>query len=315
MHGDVQGEPRTDGLDAIDATPLEELTNLRHELDVLAERLRVMQERRERVAEAVFERVRADYEGQRLALERRAAPLRAKAAEEYARLRALLARCDAEHAAIALDREEIEFRFALGEFDEAEHRRRLQAIEATLQERSAAKSEAEALKARFVAAFGTEPALDETPPLPAPAEAPPPSAPAVETTQRMRSIEPGAPPPQPVGATQVMRALGGNQASAPRPDQTMVLRTARLVPQNPEAGKQSITLALKPMRIGSDPGNDVRIAGAAAQHAEIHVSMAGFTVTSVGGPLRINGVALEQHLLRHDDVLELGPARFAFHEG
>jgi pSer/pThr/pTyr-binding forkhead associated (FHA) protein len=139
----------------------------------------------------------------------------------------------------------------------------------------------------------------------------------VETTQRMQVLEepPPAPAPAEVGATQVMRTLKGDLGAAPRADQTMILRTARLVPQNPEAGKQNVTLALKPMSIGSDPGCDVRVAGAAARHAEIRVSMAGFTVSDLGGGLRVNGVALPQHLLRHDDVVEIGPARFAFREG
>lgn len=310
------------GLDAIDPGPLEELTAIQKDLDVLAERLRLMEERKDKVADAVYLRVRGDYEGQRVALEQRAAPLRAKGREEYARLRALLARCDADHAAIALDREEIEFRFALGEFDEAEHKRRLKSIEASLREKADAKAAAEAMKGRFVAAFGGEDALESPVGAETAAPPPPPAAPpVVETTQRMQVLQepPSTPPPAPapaeVGATQVMRTLKGDLGAPPRADQTMILRTARLVPQNPEAGKQNITLALKPMSIGSDPGCDVRVAGTAAQHAEIRVSMAGFTVSDLGGGLRVNGVALPQHLLRHDDVVEIGPARFAFREG
>ena len=60
---------------------------------------------------------------------------------------------------------------------------------------------------------------------------------------------------------------------------------------------------------------DIRIAGSMPHHAEIRVSMAGYTVSDLGGGVRINGVAIEQHLLRHDDVLEIGPARFTFREG
>ena len=54
---------------------------------------------------------------------------------------------------------------------------------------------------------------------------------------------------------------------------------------------------------------------AATQHAEVRVSMAGFTISDLGGGLRVNGVALQQHLLRHDDLVELGPAHFLFREG
>ena len=296
-------------LAAIDLAPLEELTAIQQELDVLAGRLKAMEERKGQVAPAVYQRVASDYAAQRATLEQRAEPLRAKARGEYARLHALRTQCEADHAAIALDREEIEFRFTLGEFDEAEHKRRLKAVDASLREKEQARASAEALRERFVAAFGGVEALEQAA---APVQA--------ETTQRMKTLEPAAagaaaPAAAEVGATQVMRTLKGNDAAPVRPDQTVILRTARLVPQNPEAGKQNLALALKPMRIGSDAGCEIRVAGARGEHAEIRVSMAGYTVSDLGGGLRVNGVAVEQHLLRHDDVIEIAAARFAFREG
>jgi hypothetical protein len=42
--------------------------------------------------------------------------------------------------------------------------------------------------------------------------------------------------------------------------------------------------------------------------------MAGFTLSDEGGGVRVNGVAVNQHLLRHEDVIEVGPARFVFRE-
>lgn len=305
-------------LAAIDLAPLEELTGIQQELDVLAGRLKAMEQRQGQVAPAVYERVARDYAAQRATLEQRAEPLRARARSEYARLHALRARCEADHGAIALDREEIEFRFALGEFDEAEHKRRLKAVDAALKEKEQARSAADALHERFVAAFGSAEALEQQAP----------AAPQAETTQRMKALEAAAAtaatasaapapasPPAEVGATQVMRTLKGNDAAPVRADQTVILRSARLVPQNPEAGKQNITLALKPMRIGSDGGCDIRVAGARPEHAEIRVSMAGFTISDLGGGVRVNGVSVEQHLLRQDDVIELAVARFAFREG
>lgn len=305
-------------LAAIDLAPLEELTGIQQQLDVLAGRLRTMEERKEQVAAPVYQRVREDYARQQATLEERAAPLRARAREEYARLHALLARCEADHAAIALDREEIEFRFALGEFDEAEHKRRLKAVDVALKDKAEGRTAAEALKERFVAAFGSEDALEQHA-----AVAGTPPAVQEDTTQRMKAlgaeaVAPPAPPPAPAaeaGATQVMRTLKGSEAAPVRADQTVILRTARLVPQNPEAGKQNVTLALKPMAIGCDGDCDIRVAGARPRHAEVRVSMAGFTISDLGGGVRINGVPVEQHLLRQDDVIEIAAARFAFREG
>lgn len=307
-------------LAAIDLAPLEELTGIQKDLDVLQQRLKAMEERKGQVAPAVYQRVASDYAAQRTTLEQRAEPLRATARGEYARLHALRAQCEADCAAIALDREEIEFRFALGEFEEAEHKRRLKAVDAALREKEQARAAADALRERFVAAFGSAEALEQQAPAPVQAD----------TTQRMKALEsaaaPSAPPPAPpaaaaapaaaeLGATQVMRTLKGNEAGPVRADQTVIVRTARLVPQNPEAGKQNLALALKPMRMGSDSSCDIRIAGARGEHAEIRVSMAGYTISDLGGGLRVNGVAVEQHLLRHDDVVEIAAARFAFREG
>ena len=324
-------------LAAIDLAPLDELTSLQRELDTLAGRLRQMEAKRDSVAPPVYARVRSDYETQRATLEARAAPLREQAGVQYAALRALLDRCRAQHAAVALDREEVEFRFALGEFDAGEHRRRLEAVEASLGAQAALQKEAEAVRERFVEAFGGAEALEAgvqaaapqhdaraalaaaasptaAAATAAPAAAASPAADVPVDTQQLPVLDtaPDGEVPS-AGATQVMRSLKGG--AAPRADQTMILRTARLVPQNEAGGKQAVTLALKPMVIGSDAQCDVRVPGSAARHIEIRVSMAGFTAQDLGGGLRINGVALPQHLLRHEDVIEVGPARFVFREG
>jgi hypothetical protein len=324
-------------LSSIDVSPLEALGRIKQELDTLESRLEAMEARRETVAAAVYTRVRADYETRRRALEDEAAPLKATAREQYARLRELLSRSEADHETTRLDREEIEFRFSLGEFDEAEHKKRLKAVDKQLADKAAAREQAEAMKQRFVAVFRSEDELAQpTPSTPAPTR-------KLETLTEAQlsaydTIPPvsnAAPPPAPAavlppaasaGATQMMRAirpsdLAAAAAAAPPPpaaarsDSTMIMRTARLVPQNPEAGKQNYTLALKPTVIGSEDGCDVRVAAAKRRHAEIRVSMAGFTLSDEGGGVRVNGVAVNQHLLRHDDVIEIGPARFVVREG
>lgn len=306
-----------DQLATIDLAPLEELTAIQKELDVLSGRLASMEERKGKVAPAVYARVASDYAAQRAALEQRAEPLRAKARAEYARLHALRTQCEADHGAISLDREEVEFRFSLGEFEEPEYKRRLKAVDAALKEKDQARAAADTLRERFVEAFGSAEALEQA--AAAPASAEPVQA---ETTQRMKTLpdaaaatDDAAAAPDDANATRVMRTLKGSEAAPVRPDQTVVMRTARLVPQNPEAGKQNLALSLRPMRIGSEASCDIRVAGARPEHAEIRVSMAGYSISDLGGGLRVNGVAVEQHLLRQDDVIEVAAARFAFREG
>ena len=328
-------------LATIDVTPLDALGRIKQELDTLESRLAAMEAKREAVAAPVYMRVRSDYESRRRALEEEAAPLKATAREQYARLRELLAKSEADHETTRLDREEIEFRFSLGEFDEAEHKKRLKAVDKQLADKAMAREQAEAMKQRFVAVFRSEEELETstpvTPAAPAatrkletlteaqlaaydtipPATTPPPAPPMATTVMAI----PGAPPQPGAGATQMMRAVRPADVAAapapppPRADSTMIMRTARLVPQNAEAGKQSYTVALKPLVIGSEDGCDVRVAAAARRHAEIRVSMAGFTLSDEGGGVKVNGVAVTQHLLRHDDNVEVGPARFTFREG
>ena len=341
-------------LAGIDTSPLDKLTTLKAEIETLDQRLAAMEERKAEVAEAVYKRVRGDYESRRRSLEQESAPLKAAAREQYVRLYALLSRSEADHEAARLDREEVDFRHALGEFDDKEYKKRIAQIDDQLKAKAAAREQALEMRARFVAAFKSEdelkqavaqqtvvtppPAAPEPPAQPVETTLPPPSAPpaappppAATETVRMQPLTPeqlaaagvpaagaATPPSNPVidpGATQTMRALKGGAATAPRADQTVVIRGARLVPQNPEAGKITHTVGLKPVMLGSAEQCDIRIPGSMPHHAEIRVSMAGYTVSDLGGGVRINGVAIEQHLMRHDDVLEVGPARFAFREG
>ena len=330
-------------LATIDVTPLEALGRIKQELDTLEARLAAMEQKRDAVAAPVYMRVRADYESRRRALEDEAAPLQATAREQYARLRELLQRSEADHETTRLDREEVEFRYSLGEFDEAEYKKRLKAVDKQLADKAAARQQAEGLKQRFVAVFRSEAELElPLPAVPAGAAATrkletlkPEQLAAYDTNPGVAAAPPVPPPVQATtvmqvpganaGATQMMRAIRPQDIAAaaapapasppPRSDSTMIMRTARLVPQNAEAGKQTHTLALKPTSFGSDDGCDVRLPSAPRRAAEIRVSMAGFTLSDEGGKVKVNGVGVTQHLLRHEDVIEIGPAKFVFKEG
>lgn len=310
-----------DAFAQIDTSPLDALLRIRAELDTLDTRLQAMEARRDSVAAAVYTRVRADYEQRRQALGHEAAPLKSAARASYATLRQLLQQAQAEHEATQLDREEIEFRFSLGEFDADEHARRCGDVDQRLADKAAASEQANALRQRFIAAFGSSDALEHTP-----ADAPtvqlrtldawetqpsaslPPPPPAAADTVVMKTL-----PREAADSTQVMRALKRDGAT-PRSDQTLIMRTARLLPQGTDAGTQPVVIALKPMLLGSGSGCDVKIATARADHAEIRASMAGFTITDHGGGVRINGVAVEQHLLRQDDVIDIAGVLFVFRE-
>lgn len=379
---------RIAALEAIDVTAVDALKTLKAEQDVLAERLAQLEERRSSVAEPVYLRVRGDYEKRSRELEQQSAPLKQEARAQFNQLSSLLDRYAADHEAITLDRQEIELRHQLGEFDDGEYERRNADLETELDARSEAVQLGGDLKARFLEAFHSEAELlavasastaAAAPPAPPPtvelapaaaAETPVPAAvtpaPAAATptvpggfrtleteiagdqTQVMSTmpLPPQAAPTAPAAAatvaaptmvppsrtsgrppseTQIMSVLDiplpprNSAVPAAASGATVVVRAARLVPQNPEAGKNSIVLSLNSVSIGADSGNDVRVGGPGveAKHAQLTVSMAGYTVVDMGSPhgTRVNAEKIRERLLRDQDVIQIGAARWVFREG
>lgn len=316
-------------LGGIDVKPVDALKELKRERDVLDERLKQMESLKGEVAEAVYLRVRADYETRTKSLEQQAAPLRVEAREQYTALTRLLERFNADHEAVTLDRQEIELRHKLGEFDTKEFQRRIKELEGVIAQRSEAKAKAQELRTRFLESVRDEselqgggnystmeqPAVPEPPPPAAPP--PPPPVAAAESATQTRKRSPSE--------TQVMPALDPALAqrmisgAAPGAGATVVMRSARLVPQTPEAGKNSVMLTLKTLAIGADSANDLRIGGPGVEpkHAQITVSMAGYTVIDVSSSheTRVNAEKVRERLLRDQDVIQIGGARWVFREG
>jgi FHA domain len=310
-------------LAAIELTAIESLKQLKQEQDVLDERVRNMDGLKSSVADAVYLRVLSDYQARQRALEEQAAPLKLSAREQYAKLRELLARFEAAHDAVKLDEQEIELRHKLGEFDDKEYAKRIKAIEALVKEKGEAHSKAQEIKAQFLGAFHSESDLESDPPTVRSRQTQRASLASEITTNEMPIIEPPAP-----DRTQIMAAINIPDPPAPPPARvvpppavggaTLMFRTARLVPQNPEAGKNSYALSLKPTLIGADSVNDVRVGGPGVdpKHAQITVSMSGFTLVDMSSKhgTRVNAEKVRERLLRHEDVIQIGAARFVFRE-
>ncbi len=337
--------PWKEALAAIDVSTIDQLNTLKKDRDVLDERLKGLDAVRADFADAVYQRVRGDYEKRLAALDAEALPLKHAARTEYAKLRELNTRFEADHEAIKLDQQELELRHKLGEFSDAEFKKRMGGIEDSVRDKAAAHDEAAALKARFLEPFNGESDLSfEADAARAAALI---GAPA--TTQQFATLASVAAMAgidladartnevaavlsnSPPNKTQVMSAinlpdpaLAAAAAAAAGPaanggGATQVFRAARLVPQNPEAGKQSYALALKPTNLGSDAANEVRLNGPGvdAKHAQIVVSMGGFTIVDLSSKhgTRVNAEKIRERQLRHEDVVQIGAARFVFREG
>lgn len=314
-------------LSAIDLSAIDSLKKLKQEHDQVTERLKSMEAMKSNFADAVYVRVRADYEKRIAALDAESAPLKQAAREQYARLRALLGRFEADHEAIKLDQQELELRHQLGEFDDKEFAKRMKAIETTVAERGQARARGLELKTRFLEAFHNESELEQADAGGTNRFSMADLAAAQARTREVATVIGGDAPPN---KTQTMSALDIPEpprapAAAPAPPAaagggaTQIFRAARLVPQNPEAGKQTYTLTLKPVNIGADAANDVRIGGPGVdpKHAKIVVSMGGFTIVDLGSKhgTRVNAEKVRERPLANEDVIQIGAARFVFREG
>jgi hypothetical protein len=332
-------------LSQIDTACVDALKALKDEQDVLDGRVKAMDEMKGNVAEAVYLRVRSDYVAKRDALEAEARPQRDKARGEYTRLQAILSELETATEAINLDRQELELRHQLGEFDKKEYEHRLKAIDTSAAEKAELNNQASALRERFLAAVRAEselllpapPAAKAAAPRPQPAatteEIPKAAVAAAAEAAHITAEIPAlpatpAPAPAAIEGTMVMPAIppkaAAKAAAAPAPapaapivsEATVMFRPARLVPQNPEAGKATHALTLKPLAIGSDQANDVRIGGPGVEpkHAMINPTPKGYVITDLDTKhgTRVNNEKVKEKLLGNEDIVQVGAARFVF---
>ena len=197
-------EPTTD----IDMSVLDELIAIRRQQQQLGAWVARAEEFRPQVEDAVFERVLHDYRHRSAALDEQAAPLKARALVEYAKLRREFARVSEVNGAALFEKAEVEFRHHVGEIDEAEMVERLASPNEVLARCKDELAALETQRARFAEACpdldleaAPEPEPEPAAAAPAAAAAAPPPAPAVEA----------APPPRPAAGP-------APQAPAPVPE-------------------------------------------------------------------------------------------------
>ena len=180
----------TDG-SPIDISVLEALIELRKQQAQVDQFCQRAEERKDKVEAAVFSRVMADYGKRRADLEAQAAPLVTRAMVEYRKLRASFEAVRATQAAARLDKEEIEFRHALGEVDDPIKADRLKEPErliAETTEQLLGLDKQEALFAQALPGVDLEAALKAAPepsqPEPPQPESPEPPAPPAASGSR-----------------------------------------------------------------------------------------------------------------------------------
>lgn len=328
-------------LNTIDLSAVDALAAIKIEQDQLGERLKAMASKRDQVSAEVYQRVHGDYRHRLDELEAQAAPLKQRAGEAYRSLRAELANLENAFTSARLDREEIDFRHALGEFDAAELEQRVKAVDLRIEEHGKAHTQAQAIRDRFLAVVAAETELEAsdddtarmdaisvpvaTPPpdvaatmIAAPIKGPAPVDVGATLVAPVAQITPPAAVPPPAALPPAAAGAARPAASRPprNPDATVVFRQGRLEPRNAEAGSVVQTLGLKPVCIGSDGTCDLQLSapGVAKRHVEITMTRAGFSLRDVAasGSVKINGNVVQEHVLAEGDTLSLGPAQFNF---
>jgi hypothetical protein len=326
-------------LNTVDLSAVDALAALKVEQDQLGERLKAMTSKRDQVSVEVYERVHGDYRRRLDELMTQAAPLKQRAGESYRALRAELANLEKVFTSARLDREELDFRHALGEFDAAELQERVKAVDARIEEHGKAHALALSLKERFLSVVSGETELEASDDDTARMEAinAPPAAPTTDAGATMIAAPIKAPaaadaaatmigslamPPAPATLAAPSPPAAPTPARPPaarpprNPDATVVFRQGRLEPRNAEAGSVVQTLGLKPVCIGSDSTCDLQLSapGIAKRHVEISMTRAGFNLRDVAasGSVKINGSVVQEHVLSEGDTLSLGPAQFNF---
>lgn len=176
----------------IDTSIIDSLKEIREEQEVLEGRLATMEEKRDSVSEAVYERVKGDYEERLGELDDEARPLEESGRREWARLQKVYEEMQDVQAEARLEKEELEFRHDLGEFGDAEFEERLDEVQKQLESQESEMEEVAALRQEFIGAFGSEERLQQ---------APAPEA-AEEVTEEVEEIE-EAPPEAVSDATEV----------------------------------------------------------------------------------------------------------------
>jgi hypothetical protein len=301
-------------LSRIDLSPIADLVRIKKEEQLLAERLKSMEIRAEKVSSAVYERVRKDYETRRLALEQESRPLKEQARREYRRLQALRREVEQAVEAASFDKEEVEFRRELGELPDGLYKERIAACEKHLADERQDLEAVLQMKATFLDAFRSEEDL-ETPDSGSEGPAPPAPRPPVRPA-------PSA-PPAPFPVENVIKApppFEKAPAEAPPepPDATVVLTRARLSLLDGDRIAKEFPLKPGVSILGRLALSDVHLPtpDVSRKHAQVIVGPSGVFVVDLESEngVVVNGKKVDKVQLVEGDVLTLGKQRLVFHD-
>src|SRR5262245_39022833 len=339
-----------DQLQEVDTSVLDRLVNIRLEETRLESFRSRAGEMKGQVSDQVFRRVVEDYTKRASALEQQATPLKSKGRAEYRKLGVLIADVTRIRDQARLEKEELEFRHAVGELDGDQLSAGLEAPQGRLDQCEADLARIDEYSARFIEAFGTKEALEAPEPAPPPpvrATAPPPPPP--------RPVAPAPPPiaaakpPVDLDATAYISATPSDTAPplGPPPDLTMIVTddATRLMPAtdlpqptpppaDEEAEGQTILVPMAALiaEPGSMPQTEYRLGAVnylgraednqvqimspevSRKHAVITAVGSGFELKDLGSQngVNVNGVRTNVRRLVDGDRVEIAGIALVF---
>ncbi|HVN77220.1 MAG TPA: FHA domain-containing protein [Thermoanaerobaculaceae bacterium] len=297
-------------LQQVDTSAIEELRKIKQDQEVLKDWLGKMEAKKSQVSDAVFARVSKDYQARNSALEDKARPLKDRARSEYAKLKASIERFEKALEVAKLDKEELEFRHEIGEFQGKEFDERLKEAEQRVSERQSDLAEADQLKQSFIQAFPSEQDLALPPP---PAKPAPPAAAAAKPSLGPAATE--SFPAEPPGPKATHAAV----PAAPQGEATIMIRKPHLLALLENGSTVEHPLELQVTTIGRAPDNRIRVQKEAVsrKHAEVVLGPKGYSIVDLKSEngTYVNGKRVGERLLAEGDTVQIGSQKFIFHEG
>ena len=293
----------------IDGSALDDLLGLVERQRRIEEFRTRAESRRDKVTATVYDRVIADYDARLEQLRVEAAPLKRRVSAEHRKLQGVADHLRQRMEVAKLEKEELEFRRDLGELDDAEFARRVEAPSAILKQCQSELDGLEAQAARFLAALGPDDPTSDLPD-PEPAAVQPRVASVDDGDEtKLSSPEGFSLPSFPVSAPPQSSSGPDSGATVKLPEGSLVLEE--------EGGPTEFRLAAS-NHIGRTMDNQVQLvcAGVSRRHALIALGTnRQYVITdlqSQNGTF-VNGEKVTEARLSDGDRIKIGEAVLTFH--
>jgi len=338
-----------DQLQDVDTSVLDRLNTIREDESRLSAFRTRASEMKGQVSDQVYRRVVDDYNKRATSLEQQATPLKTKGRAEYRKLHVLIGDVTRIRDQARLEKEELEFRHAVGELDDADLHTGLEAPQGRLDQCEADLARIDEYSNRFIEAFGTKEALDAPEPVAPP---PPPPPPRASVTAKPAPSAPpivAKPPAPPVDLDATVYTTTSPSDTAPPlgppPDLTMIVPddATRMMPAGdlpqpapPQEAVEGQTILVPMAALIAEPGsmpqteyrlgavnylgraedNQVQIMSpeVSRKHAVITAVGNGFELKDLGSQngVNVNGVRTNLRTLIDGDRVEIAGIALVF---